>query len=168
MAALPACAARASRFPDEDARFARRKKSVHAADVDGFSVDSHTPNGGGLGMVAIGVGGADAVDVASSASLRWRFCCWASCMSPKRRPKPTELQMSVKHRAMERVPHRPLYHRQVVRLQMSVKHRAMERVKWSISNQKGLRAKIEGTVRARIEGVTMPRRKRTSSGMYLP
>ena len=25
--------------------------------------DSHTPNAGGLGMVAIGVGGADAVDV---------------------------------------------------------------------------------------------------------
>ena len=27
--------------------------------------DSHTPNAGGLGMVAIGVGGADAVDVMS-------------------------------------------------------------------------------------------------------
>ena len=25
--------------------------------------DSHTPNAGGLGMVAVGVGGADAVDV---------------------------------------------------------------------------------------------------------
>ncbi len=25
--------------------------------------DSHTPNAGGLGMIAIGVGGADAVDV---------------------------------------------------------------------------------------------------------
>ena len=25
-------------------------------------LDSHTPNGGGLGMLAIGVGGADAVD----------------------------------------------------------------------------------------------------------
>ena len=28
-----------------------------------IGTDSHTPNAGGLGMVAIGVGGADAVDV---------------------------------------------------------------------------------------------------------
>ena len=28
-----------------------------------IGTDSHTPNGGGLGMLAIGVGGADAVDV---------------------------------------------------------------------------------------------------------
>ena len=27
-----------------------------------FLLDSHTPNAGGLGMLAIGVGGADAVD----------------------------------------------------------------------------------------------------------
>jgi homoaconitase/3-isopropylmalate dehydratase large subunit len=27
-----------------------------------FSIDSHTPNAGGLGLLAIGVGGADAVD----------------------------------------------------------------------------------------------------------
>ncbi len=27
-----------------------------------ISVDSHTPNAGGLGLLAIGVGGADAVD----------------------------------------------------------------------------------------------------------
>ena len=27
-----------------------------------LSIDSHTPNAGGLGMLAIGVGGADAVD----------------------------------------------------------------------------------------------------------
>lgn len=35
--------------------------------------DSHTPNGGGLGMVAVGVGGADAVDVMVGApfGLRW-------------------------------------------------------------------------------------------------
>jgi len=35
--------------------------------------DSHTPNGGGLGMLAIGVGGADAVDVMVGApfGLRW-------------------------------------------------------------------------------------------------
>ena len=30
-----------------------------------IGTDSHTPNAGGLGMVAIGVGGADAVDVMS-------------------------------------------------------------------------------------------------------
>ena len=28
-----------------------------------IGTDSHTPNGGGLGMLAVGVGGADAVDV---------------------------------------------------------------------------------------------------------
>lgn len=35
--------------------------------------DSHTPNGGGLGMIAIGVGGADAVDVmvAGQLLLKW-------------------------------------------------------------------------------------------------
>src|SRR6185503_18390953 len=33
--------------------------------------DSHTPNAGGLGMVAIGVGGADAVDV--MAGLPWEL-----------------------------------------------------------------------------------------------
>jgi len=35
--------------------------------------DSHTPNAGGLGMVAVGVGGADAVDVmtGSTLGLRW-------------------------------------------------------------------------------------------------
>lgn len=31
-------------------------------DIDSYSSDSHTPNAGGLGMLAIGVGGADAVD----------------------------------------------------------------------------------------------------------
>lgn len=38
-----------------------------------IGTDSHTPNGGGLGMVAIGVGGADAVDVMVGApfGLRW-------------------------------------------------------------------------------------------------
>ena len=36
--------------------------------------DSHTPNAGGLGMVAIGVGGADAVDVMTG--IR-RSCCFA-------------------------------------------------------------------------------------------
>ncbi len=34
--------------------------------------DSHTPNAGGLGMVAIGVGGADAVDV--MAAIPWELC----------------------------------------------------------------------------------------------
>ncbi|MCF8240711.1 MAG: aconitate hydratase [Melioribacteraceae bacterium] len=38
-----------------------------------IGTDSHTPNAGGLGMVAIGVGGADAVDVMSGMSweLKW-------------------------------------------------------------------------------------------------
>jgi aconitase A len=30
--------------------------------VNPYFVDSHTPNAGGLGLLAIGVGGADAVD----------------------------------------------------------------------------------------------------------
>ncbi len=38
-----------------------------------IGTDSHTPNGGGLGMVAVGVGGADAVDVMVGApfGVRW-------------------------------------------------------------------------------------------------
>ena len=38
-----------------------------------IGTDSHTPNAGGLGMIAIGVGGADAVDVMTGGSfgLRW-------------------------------------------------------------------------------------------------
>jgi len=36
-----------------------------------IGTDSHTPNGGGLGMLAIGVGGADAVDV--MAGLPWEL-----------------------------------------------------------------------------------------------
>src|SRR5688500_9731566 len=36
-----------------------------------IGTDSHTPNAGGLGMIAIGVGGADAVDV--MAGLRWEL-----------------------------------------------------------------------------------------------
>lgn len=35
--------------------------------------DSHTPNAGGLGMVAIGVGGADAVDVMTG--MEWELKC---------------------------------------------------------------------------------------------
>ena len=38
-----------------------------------IGTDSHTPNGGGLGMVAVGVGGADAVDV--MANLPWELKC---------------------------------------------------------------------------------------------
>lgn len=38
-----------------------------------IGTDSHTPNGGGLGMVAVGVGGADAVDV--MANLPWEVKC---------------------------------------------------------------------------------------------
>lgn len=36
-----------------------------------IGTDSHTPNAGGLGMVAVGVGGADAVDV--MANLPWEL-----------------------------------------------------------------------------------------------
>jgi aconitate hydratase len=36
-----------------------------------IGTDSHTPNAGGLGMAAIGVGGADAVDV--MAGLPWEL-----------------------------------------------------------------------------------------------
>ncbi|KGG52771.1 hypothetical protein DI09_137p60 [Mitosporidium daphniae] len=38
-----------------------------------IGADSHTPNAGGLGMVAIGVGGADAVDV--MANIPWELKC---------------------------------------------------------------------------------------------
>jgi len=36
-----------------------------------ISLDSHTPNAGGLGMIAIGVGGADAVD--AMANIPWEL-----------------------------------------------------------------------------------------------
>jgi aconitate hydratase len=38
-----------------------------------IGTDSHTPNAGGLGMVACGVGGADAVDVI--VGLPWELKC---------------------------------------------------------------------------------------------
>ena len=38
-----------------------------------IGTDSHTPNAGGLGMIAVGVGGADAVDVI--ADLPWELKC---------------------------------------------------------------------------------------------
>lgn len=38
-----------------------------------IGTDSHTPNGGGLGCLCIGVGGADAVDV--MASIPWELKC---------------------------------------------------------------------------------------------
>ncbi|KAJ1537264.1 Aconitate hydratase mitochondrial [Cladochytrium tenue] len=38
-----------------------------------IGTDSHTPNAGGLGMVAVGVGGADAVDV--MAGIPWELKC---------------------------------------------------------------------------------------------
>jgi aconitate hydratase len=43
-----------------------------------IGTDSHTPNAGGLGMCAVGVGGADAVDV--MAGLPWEL------KAPKVRP----------------------------------------------------------------------------------
>ena len=36
-----------------------------------IGTDSHTPNAGGLGMIAIGVGGADAVDVMTG--MEWEL-----------------------------------------------------------------------------------------------
>jgi aconitase A len=38
-----------------------------------LGTDSHTPNAGGLGMIAIGVGGADAVD--AMAGIPWELKC---------------------------------------------------------------------------------------------
>lgn len=38
-----------------------------------IGTDSHTPNAGGLGMIAIGVGGTDAVDV--MANIPWELKC---------------------------------------------------------------------------------------------
>jgi hypothetical protein len=38
-----------------------------------IGTDSHTPNGGGLGCLCIGVGGADAVDV--MANIPWELKC---------------------------------------------------------------------------------------------
>ena len=38
-----------------------------------IGTDSHTPNAGGLGMLAIGVGGADAVDVMAGMSWELKF-----------------------------------------------------------------------------------------------
>ena len=38
-----------------------------------IGTDSHTPNGGGLGSICVGVGGADAVDV--MADIPWELKC---------------------------------------------------------------------------------------------
>src|SRR5262249_27031631 len=55
--------------------------SIHPGGLEDYAVprmmmigtDSHTPNAGGLGMIAIGVGGADAVDVMAGEpwGIRW-------------------------------------------------------------------------------------------------
>lgn len=39
-----------------------KNASMYRPSTDHLTIDSHTPNAGGLGMLAIGVGGADAVD----------------------------------------------------------------------------------------------------------
>lgn len=44
-----------------------------------IGTDSHTPNGGGLGGLCIGVGGADAVDV--MANIPWELKCPKVCHS---------------------------------------------------------------------------------------
>ncbi len=45
-----------------------------------LGTDSHTPNAGGLGMIAVGVGGADAVDVMTGFAwnVRWPKAGWAA------------------------------------------------------------------------------------------
>ena len=43
--------------------------------------DSHTPNGGGLGGLCIGVGGADAVDV--MANIPWELKCPKAGLPPE-------------------------------------------------------------------------------------
>ena len=43
-----------------------------------IGTDSHTPNGGGLGCLCIGVGGADAVDV--MANIPWELKCPKVCV----------------------------------------------------------------------------------------
>lgn len=44
-----------------------------------IGTDSHTPNGGGLGGLCIGVGGADAVDV--MADIPWELKCPKVCIN---------------------------------------------------------------------------------------
>jgi aconitate hydratase len=46
-----------------------------------IGTDSHTPNGGGLGGLCIGVGGADAVDV--MANIPWELKCPKVCKRMK-------------------------------------------------------------------------------------
>jgi aconitate hydratase len=56
-----------------------------------IGTDSHTPNAGGLGMIAIGVGGADAVDVMTGFpfNVRWpRFIGVTSPASSTAGPPP--------------------------------------------------------------------------------
>ena len=69
-----------------------------------IGTDSHTPNAGGLGMIAIGVGGADAVDVMVGEAL------WSSMARRDRRESdrhPLRLDLAQRHhpRALEH-PHR--------------------------------------------------------------
>ncbi len=45
-----------------------------------IGTDSHTPNAGGLGMLAVGVGGADACDV--MASIPWCVFAHVALLSP--------------------------------------------------------------------------------------
>ena len=70
-----------------------------------IGTDSHTPNAGGLGMCAVGVGGADAVDVMAGlpwelkapkvqpspcccqSACRQRCWCWPVCPGSSRRPR---------------------------------------------------------------------------------
>ncbi|CAG0893035.1 unnamed protein product [Darwinula stevensoni] len=58
-----------------------------------IGTDSHTPNGGGLGGLCIGVGGADAVDV--MADLPWELKCPKVNAAVVTKQKPTALRRKV-------------------------------------------------------------------------
>jgi aconitase A len=57
----------------KSAKISTRFKTQKISTVYLLGTDSHTPNGGGLGGLCIGVGGADAVDV--MADIPWELKC---------------------------------------------------------------------------------------------
>jgi aconitate hydratase len=70
-----ACAAYGIGFWEPGSGIIHQVVFEHYAFPGGMMIgtDSHTPNAGGMGMVAVGVGGGDAIDVmsASALNLRW-------------------------------------------------------------------------------------------------
>jgi aconitase A len=57
-----------------------------------IGTDSHTPNAGGMGMVAIGVGGADAVDVMAGVASFLSLCVCRARLTRVRTGLPWELK----------------------------------------------------------------------------